>query len=219
MINIKNIFFIGVISLFIISCSAKSHNINLSLGINNIVDNVALNTPTLCAYKGKISVKAIENEESMSFNAMLNKKCSNDISVIILGFLNSIVAKIDYIDDKLEVFAEDEIKEQIKVVSSSYMVLIKKYLKSPILLPNNSFKLSTEGKSYIFNSNNGIEIYGDEYFPINRYFPKNINITYTWKDDYIASAEVSSGKSSVIINFIDNTSWKGNSIDNGIINE
>lgn len=219
MISIKKIFFIGSISLFIISCSVKSHNINLSLGINNIVDNVALNTPNLCAYKGKISVKALEDKESISFNGLLNKKCNNDISLIILGLLNSIVAKIDYIDDKIEVVADNEIKEQLNIIANGYMVLVKEYLKSPIILPNNSYKLSTDGKSYIFYSNNGIEIYADENFRINKYFLKDINIAYTWKDDYIASAKVSSGKNIIIINFIEDTSWKGNSIDNGITNE
>lgn len=204
----KNVLFI-IVSFFLVSCASKS-NINLSVGINQAVENVALNTPSLCQYKGKVGVKYKDITQDASFNALLDKKCDNDINIVVLGLLNSVVAKIHYKDDNLTIDAEEETKKQIEGLALFYSQLMARFLKSPLILPNYNFKLSTDGKSYIFYNGKGIEIYADENFIINKYVIQNIVIRYFWNNKYISKAEIEDGNNKITLNFANVSSWKGN---------
>lgn len=209
MIAFKKILLFMVISLFLVSCATKS-NINLSIGVNKAVENVAINTPSLCQYKGKVGVKYKDATQDASFSALLDKKCDNDINIIVLGLLNSVVAKIHYKDGNLHIDAEEETKKQIEGLALFYSQLMARFLKSPLILPNYNFKLSTDGKSYVFYNGKGVEIYADENFIINKYVIERIIIRYFWNDKYISKAEIEDGSNKITLNFANVSSWKGN---------
>lgn len=196
------------LAIFLSSCAVKAVP-DKSLSVMQAANAAKANTPELCAYKGRIAVKALDGSESMSFNALIDKLCNGDFSATFLGPLNSVIAKMDYIGGNIDVESHNhEIKNHIRLMGRSYALIVKNYMKSPLMLPDKSFSLSYHKDSYVFEKDDN-KIYADSSLRLYKYSIDGIEAAYKWGDGFISEADVSQDDSRVIIRFLGGSSWHG----------
>ncbi len=99
-------FYITTVCIILLSissgCSLTNYHIDNSLTLENAAALTVKNTPNLCSYRGRAVVN-LEEQQSISFSVLLNKKCNDDALINVLGALNNPLASIRYENKKLEV--------------------------------------------------------------------------------------------------------------------
>lgn len=206
--------FLTVIALMLWSCAGVPR-LDSSIKADEAVKIVAENTPDLCGYKGRIAVKAIDGVSHMSFNALLDKSCSGNLSAVFLGPLNSVVAKMIYTDNHIQVESDyTDVKEHILLMGRVYGDISDKYLKSPLFLPDKSYDFSIGKDSYIFEKD-GYKIYADSLFRLYRYEFGDFKAFYKWDGLIISEADISDSTGRVVIKFLNDLGWHGLSTEAG----
>ena len=99
-------FYIIAVCIMLLStssgCSFSRYHIDSSLTLENAAALTVKNTPNLCSYRGRAAV-SIEDQQTISFSILLNKKCNDDALINVLGALNNPLASIRYENKKLQV--------------------------------------------------------------------------------------------------------------------
>lgn len=209
----KNIYIIVSFAILIIfsGCSAKKYNIDKTIPFDNVTNLIEKNTPKLCSYKGRSSVK-IEQVEDISFSILLNKKCNSDTTINILGALNQIIATIKYENGIITVITNDMTQtDTIKNIADSYIYNITTALKTPPALPNHKYKISYNNSSYIFKDSNNITLYADDRFRIYRKVKDYIISEYIWDDNnFLKGVVLQIPDVKLTIKFLNKTGWSDN---------
>lgn len=191
-------------------CALTKYHIDSSLTINNAAALAAKNTPYLCSYRGKAAVNIESPQQNVSFSILLNKKCSDDALINVLGALNNPVASIKYENKKVEVKTQsNQNTEDIKKIADNSIFHIISFFKTPQQLPeSDKFSLSFSNTSYIFTDNKGNKIYADDNFRLYKYLTGNITSEYLWEEENILkSITVYSPNGKVTVKFLNKNGW------------
>lgn len=207
-------FYITTVCIILLSissgCSLTNYHIDNSLTIENAAALTVKNTPNLCSYRGR-AVVSLEEQQSISFSVLLNKKCNDDALINVLGALNNPLASIRYENKKLEVQTRsNQNSEDIKKIADKSIFHIISFFKTPQRVPNaSSYTITFSNSSYIFTEKDGTKLYADDKFRLYKYVYGNITSEYLWdKDDNILKAiTVTAPEGKVTVKFLNKTGW------------
>lgn len=208
---LKKFPYIIIVLIFLAGgCSVKTYNIDTSVNLDNAISLAGKNTPNLCSYKGKVAVN-IEAEQNVSFSALLNKKCNDDMIINILGALNNPVAMIKYENKYLKVTSQNkQHEEDIREIANNSILYIIKFLKSPQLQPaSDMYNISYDKSSYIFSNQDITILFADENFRLYKYVDNGITAEYMWDEerDILKSIIITSPHGKISVRFLNKAGW------------
>ena len=192
-------------------CTLTKYHIDSSMTINNAAALTAKNTPYLCSYRGRAAVNIESTQQNISFSILLNKKCSDDALINVLGALNNPAASIKYENKKVEVKTQSsQNTEDIKKIADKSIFHIISFFKTPQRLPeSDKYSISFSNSSYIFADEEGNKLYADDKFRLYKYVTGNITSEYLWEEDsnILRSITVSSPQGKVTVKFLNKNGW------------
>ena len=193
--------------LFLYSCAGRAP-LDSSVTAEKAAELARGNTPSLCGYKGRVSIKAERAGEAVSFNALLDKTCSDSVNAVLLGAFNSVSARIKYFNGDFGVEASDpDFEQSLRAYGAFYADIISRYLKSPLIYPDDSFNIAADRDSYIFSNLNGVKIYADNNFRLYKYIDGSTEALYEWDGETVKTASLSQKSGVVLIRFLSETGW------------
>ncbi len=209
--KIKSIILVLSILILTYGCAVFTQNIDNTLSPDNIIESIKANSPVYCSYRGKASVD-LKGQQQVSFTVLLNKKCSNEALINVLGALNSPIAYIKYENNQVDVQTQShENTEAIKRVADNSIFHIISYFKTSHTIPDSTnYKLTFSNSAYIFTDNSGNKIYADDKFRINKYVEGSIISEYGWdKNSHMLEyIRIISPEGTVRVKFLNKKGWK-----------
>ncbi len=207
-------FYIIVVCIMLLStssgCSFSRYHIDSSLTLENAAALTVKNTPNLCSYRGR-AVVSIEDQQTISFSILLNKKCNDDALINVLGALNNPLASIRYENKKLQVQTQSpQNTEDIKKIADKSIFHIISFFKTPQRVPDaGSYTISFGKSSYIFTEKNGTKLYADDKFRLYKYITGNITSEYMWdkEENILKAITVTAPEGKVTVKFLNKSGW------------
>lgn len=208
--KLKIILLVLLLSFVINGCAVKTANIQKDLNIYTILDFIKQSNPSLCSYRGRTAV-TVETDRKITFSTLINKKCSDDTLINILGAFNNPVAEIKYWNKEVTIKTpSNENTDALKQIADETLFHVISFLKSPYIIPNaNEYTLSYSKDAYVFTDTNGNKILADENFKLIKYIQGSVIAEYEWEEDFIKSITVSSNNIKLKIKFFTKNGWGG----------
>ncbi|QAR34271.1 hypothetical protein EP073_12900 [Geovibrio thiophilus] len=147
---IRLFFAVVLIIAFGVSCAPKRPF--LLTDKNTVLSEISFKNKQTCAYKGRISVIYQDREEDVRFRALLDKKCTDEFDMKILGAFSRVIYDITY--------RYGDVKAYEKGIDSSEKIsLFMKNrgldglilgLRFPYALPDESYDMTLTENGYLF---------------------------------------------------------------------
>lgn len=150
--KLMHILCVLLITLFINGCVGKPLLLD-SIGYREFVKlTKAANPETVCAYKGRIAVNFKSEGSSAGFSGIIDKACSDDLSLSVLGPFNAVFAQIGYKNGVVSVKTSDnQSSENIKSFATFAIGELVPYLRYPLYMPDENGKFSVEDGFYLYD--------------------------------------------------------------------
>lgn len=135
-----------------VSCAPKHYF--LIQDKNTVLTEIASKNRQTCAYKGRISVIYIDTatDEDVRFRALLDKKCTDEFDMKILGAFSRVIYDITYRFGDVKAYEKGvESSEKIRLFMKNRgldgLIL---GLRFPYALPDESYDMTLTENGYIF---------------------------------------------------------------------
>ncbi len=160
-----------------------------------------------CDYKGRVKLQFIDSYGQTKTSAIIDKKCSGNMDIKILGLFGIVAAEVHVKADGYTVIKKGEdITSQIASnITTADIDLLKRALTLPPPLPDISYEMSSYKDGYIF-SDKTISIYvSPEYMVTAAVYP-DYSMDYEWDKGLPSALTVARGD--IIINLVFTDRWK-----------
>lgn len=111
------------------------------------------NAKATCAYSGRISVNFKTEGSSAGFSGIIDKACSDDIKLSILGPFNVVFAQIGYKNGVVSVKTSDnQSAANIKSFATFAIEELVPYMRYPLYLLDENGRFTTEDGYYLYDA-------------------------------------------------------------------
>ena len=208
----RRFFYITVLPavLFILcSCAGKqsAQPELILLSKEEVLLRLSSSMPEACEYLGRTSIQFADNRNRKNIRAILDKSCSGDMDIKILGPFGIQMAEILVSGNEYAIFQNGKnvtAKYPINIDAAD-IVLLKNYLTLPPPLPDERYTFISNTNQYIFTlEDEYISVTPDLY--VNNIFRDDHEVYYLWKEGVLKAIRFFRNDAEVVVEFID--PWK-----------
>jgi hypothetical protein len=118
---------------------------------DDLVQKISAKNEATCSYKGRVSVVYKKGEDDVRFKGYLDKDCSDNFKLKILGLFNTVAYDVTYTDGELQAFKKDEdvSLEIAYFMRSKGLDSMISLIRYPHVKVDNSFKKKAVGDEFI----------------------------------------------------------------------
>lgn len=169
-----------IIVIFLSSCAPKP--VITTLEQDTIAKVKAANSD-VCAYKGRVLIGYHKDNIDLSFKGMLDKECSGNFHLVVMGPFNLIALDITYKDGEVQAKKNDEDISGFMsyFFKAKHADTIVKLIRYPYINVDDTYAMSTDGKEYIFTKGT-TEIRAGQDFLITKIKTDVRTFTYEYQD-------------------------------------
>lgn len=194
----KRFYFFVLIVALTVSCAPKKPTLYYDESF--VIKEIEKKNPQKCDYKGRVYVIYKDEQEDIRFRGLLDKKCSEEFELKILGAFSSVVYHIIYSYGDVKAYEKGlESSEKIKLfMQNRGLDTFVLGLKYPYLLPDESYNMSVSDFGYVFRKPfSSIETGTD--FQIQRLRSGNVFYEYEYDKDRMTVIKLRKGKTNIEI--------------------
>lgn len=205
-----------LITIFLNGCAGKPLLLNSDMDYKEFRKlTKAANTLTVCAYKGRIAVNFKSESGSVGFSGIIDKACSDDLSLSVLGPFNTVFAQIGYKNGVVSVKTSDnQSSENIKPFATFAIEELVPYLRYPLYMPDENGKFSVKDGYYLYDGgydNKNIFIRFDKDFRVLGYTIEgkiSTQIDYRFSDNgSVSEITLTKDKETVSVKLLNPSGW------------
>jgi len=139
-----------LLTLIFLSCTQKGVILYVP---SDIQTRIADANQSLCSYKGRVSVLYKTPAEDVRFKGYLNKDCSDNFKLKILGLFNSVAYDISFQDGVVQAYekGEDVSDEIAYFMHSKGLDTMVSLIRYPHVKVDETFKAKAEDDEYILS--------------------------------------------------------------------
>ncbi len=201
----------AVVLCFLFSCAGKETGPaplpELMQNKDEVLRKLSSSMPEACEYLGRTNIQFADKTNKGGAGAILNKECSGDMDIRILGPFGIQLAELLVRGGEYYIFqnGKDVTANPPIRINSADLVLLKNYLTLPPPLPDENYMFMLDISHYIF-------ILGDEYIYVNPYFyvdrviKGDHKVDYVWEEGVLKYIHFARGGTELAVEFID--PWK-----------
>ena len=154
----------------------------------------------VCEYKGKVVVRYLYKEQDIRLKGYLDKQCSNDFTLTMLGPLGITIAKVDYRDGKISAVdgTGDVTLLAQYIMKQKNLESMVELIRYPYINVDDSFKISLKNGDYLLTKGSYEVTAGADYLIKTIKTPEG-TYTYKYSDGRAEELEYVTPKQSVYI--------------------
>ncbi|MGD9809051.1 MAG: hypothetical protein AB7E76_00735 [Deferribacterales bacterium] len=118
---------------------------------DDLAQKISAKNEATCSYKGRVSVVYQKGEDDVRFKGYLDKDCSDNFKLKILGLFNTVAYDVTYMDGEVQAFKKDEdvSLEIAYFMRSKGLDSMISLIRYPHVKVDNSFKKKAVGDEFI----------------------------------------------------------------------
>lgn len=169
-----------ILAVVLASCAPKPVIVTPE---QDAISKVIAANSDVCAYKGKVVIGYQKDNLDLNFKGMLDKECSGNFHLAVMGLFNLVALDITYKDGQVQATKNDEdISGLVNYFfKAKHADTIVKLIKYPYMNVDSTYKMSTDGKQYIFTKGD-TEIRAGQDYLITSIKVDTRKFTYEYKD-------------------------------------
>ncbi|TCK62080.1 hypothetical protein [Seleniivibrio woodruffii] len=119
----------------------------------------------VCEYKGKVVVRYVYKEQDLRFKGYLDKQCSNDLTITLLGPLGITLARVEYKDGKISAMdGTGDISLLAQYISKQKgLETMVELIRYPYVNVDRSYKLEVKNGEYVMTKDDVVVTAGADY--------------------------------------------------------